>query len=270
MNSKDYLSTFDYFEFENTDNTNFERDENHYHNNYEIYYLKDGVCRYFIDDKIFLLSSGDIALIPSGVIHKTNYDSEYHSRMLINCNDTFISDSVKKVFYDFPHFAKCDAIEKKIEQIFYEIEKEYLSPDKHFNDIIKSKITELLVLISRQNLAPKNSDITNTVIDSAINYIRKNYSENISLQNVAKECFVSPEHLSRTFKKKTGFGFNEYLTIFRLKKANSLFIDNPKAKISDVAFKCGFNDSNYFSKVYKKIYNTSPTITKKSNIKKDA
>ena len=72
---------------------------------------------------------------------------------------------------------------------------------------------------------------------------------------------------SRKFKKETGFGFNEYLNIYRLKKADIWLRNDPKAKISEIAINCGFNDSNYFSKVYKKVYKISPKDAKKeSNI----
>ena len=90
-----------YFEFENSVNTNFKRDEIHYHNRYEIYYLTKGICWYFIDKKSYHLESGDIAFIPKGVIHKTNYETEFHSRLLINCSENFIPDSVKNIFSSF-------------------------------------------------------------------------------------------------------------------------------------------------------------------------
>ena len=70
---------------------------------------------------------------------------------------------------------------------------------------------------------------------------------------------VSQEHLSRTFKKDTGLGFNEYLNVYRLKRANAILTENPKSKVSQVAVRCGFGDSNYFSNTYKKMYGISPS-----------
>ena len=58
-------------------------------------------------------------------------------------------------------------------------------------------------------------------------------------------------------------GFNEYLNIYRLKKANAMLLETPKRKIAEVAALCGFGDSNYFSKQYKKMYGISPTETRK-------
>ena len=81
----------------------------------------------------------------------------------------------------------------------------------------------------------------------------------LTQQAVAERCFVSREHLSRIFKKETGFGFNEYLNLYRLKKANAILTKNPKSRVSRVSARCGFNDSNYFSKQYKKIYGVAPS-----------
>ena len=89
----------------------------------------------------------------------------------------------------------------------------------------------------------------------------------MTLSETAAYCYISKEHLSRIFKKETGFGFNEYLTVYRLKKAESLLRDQPKGKISEIAYLCGFNDSNYFSKVYKKTFGISPTEMKNAKKK---
>ena len=88
--------------------------------------------------------------------------------------------------------------------------------------------------------------------------MQKNFASDITLSGIAKMCSVSPEHMSRTFKKETGFGFSEYLTHLRLKEAEYL-LKNSTLPITDVAYQCGFFDSNYFSVVFKKIFGVSPS-----------
>ena len=96
-------------------------------------------------------------------------------------------------------------------------------------------------------------------VENAIDYIRANYMYRLTLSETAKHCAVSPEHLSRVFKKETGFGFNEYLNLYRLKKAESILKSGQGKTIAQVAAACGFNDSNYFSNTYKKMYGISPS-----------
>ena len=85
----------------------------------------------------------------------------------------------------------------------------------------------------------------------------------MTLDDVAAACYISKEHLSRTFKRETGFGFSEYLNLYRLKKADALLRDRPELRVVDVAMRCGYNDSNYFSKVYKKMFGVSPKQAQK-------
>ena len=75
---------------------------------------------------------------------------------------------------------------------------------------------------------------------------------------MAEMFSVCPEHFSREFKKETGFGFCEYLNLLRLKKAEQLLKQNDKIRVSEVSEMVGFNDSNYFSLKFKKMYGTSP------------
>ena len=88
--------------------------------------------------------------------------------------------------------------------------------------------------------------------------ISENFQTNLVLNDLAESFSVSPEHLSRTFKKETGFGFNEYLTLVRLQKAEQFLEDGELKTVSEIAYACGFNDSNYFSDRFKKTHGISP------------
>ena len=98
----------------------------------------------------------------------------------------------------------------------------------------------------------------NQLVENVVAYIKENYALDISLAAMAKMHFVSAEHLSRTFKRETGFGFSEYLTLVRLRQAEYLLKDRADKSISEIAYLCGFNDSNYFSDKFKKAYGVSP------------
>lgn len=251
-----------FFEFENAVRPYIVKGNIHYHNSYEIYYLTEGSCKYFIDKKTYNISAGDIVLIPKGVIHKTHYETKNYKRILINCSGSYIPFSVKTKIKEISCFSGTPAIKKKIEENLAAIEKEYLSPDEFSDDIIRNKLGEILLTIARSSSSAARGSEEIPVVDRALEYIHTHYMSGVTLADTAAFCYISKEHLSRIFKKETGFGFNEYLTVYRLKKAESLLRDNPKAKVSEIAYLCGFNDSNYFSKVYKRMYNVSPTHTK--------
>ena len=235
----------------------------HYHNDYEIYYLVDGFCRYFVNNNSYIVSSGDVIIIPPKVIHNTVYDKSKRSRILISCPKSYIPDSVITKIYENPCFRKSPDTESKVKEIFKCIENETLIDDAFSQDAIRNKIGELLLLLARNCNTGSEVAAKSTLIEQAIDYIKHNYSlNNITLSQTAEHCFVSKEHLSRTFKKETGCGFRKFLNIYRLKKAEAMLKAHPEYKIVDVALRCGFNDSNYFSKVYKQLYKKSPTQSK--------
>ncbi|MBQ2274419.1 MAG: helix-turn-helix transcriptional regulator [Clostridia bacterium] len=253
-----------YFVFSSAIDGEYKKSGAHYHDTVEIYFLLDGRCWYFIDNKSYLLDSGDIAIIPSGVIHKTNYETPRHSRLLINCDEWFISKTIKNTLRNMPCFPKSDASFQKCQKLFAEIEKESKTNDEFSYDVIRAKISELLILIARENKEKVPDVVQSAIIEKAVRYIQKNHQGSVTLEDTAKHCFVSAAHLSRTFKKETGFGFCEYLNIYRLKKADALLSDGEKYKISEIAEMCGFEDSNYFSKMYKRMYGIPPRERKKS------
>lgn len=251
------------FQFQSAVDTAEGKSDNHYHNNYEIYYLTQGQCRYFIDKHSYLISAGDVAVIPPGVIHKTVYETPTHSRKLINCGAWFIPATVREKVGEFPCFTGSPATQKQIERIFAAIEREKEAPDEFFADSMRARMAQLLLLIARESRSVERRQSESPIVEKAVAEIRRQYAKTVTLEGVAAACFVSKEHLSRTFRRETGFGFSEYLNLYRLKRADMLLQERPDMRVVDVAMQCGFNDSNYFSKVYKKMFGISPKQAQK-------
>ncbi len=95
-------------------------------------------------------------------------------------------------------------------------------------------------------------------------YVEKHYSDKITLEDIAKDIAINKSYLSRLFKKETGQVFQNYLIKFRMDKAADHILKSNK-RITDIAFEVGFNDIFYFNRVFKKIYNMSPSEYKKMN-----
>lgn len=231
----------------------------HYHSFYEIYYLTEGVCHYLIEGKLFEMDEGDIVFIPKGQIHKTSYD-DVHSRLLINCSDEYLKNadfSEAFVYRNEKHSHEILGIMKKIEE-------EYLKDDKFSQSLIKGYMQQLLAVVYRNENRYKNTRHQNKYVQKALDMLEKDFTREISLSAFADEFGISAEHFSRIFKSETGLGFNEYLSTLRLKKAESILRQNNKDTIADIAFSCGFNDSNYFCEKFKKNYGMSPLKYRKS------
>lgn len=90
-------------------------------------------------------------------------------------------------------------------------------------------------------------------------YIHTNYEDPaLSVREIAEEMGKSMSYLCVVFKKETGNTLNQYLTEVRIDAAKVL-LDNPRNSIQMVAEKCGYGDSSYFARAFKKITGQSPS-----------
>ena len=99
--------------------------------------------------------------------------------------------------------------------------------------------------------------------NSSVYLIRRCISENymkpmLSTHDIADFAGLSPSYACTVFKNETGKTINQYLTEFRMKKAQELLAD-PVNNVTDVARQSGYSDSNYFGKAFKKYTGFSPS-----------
>lgn len=93
----------------------------------------------------------------------------------------------------------------------------------------------------------------NEQISQAAEFIKLNYQKDICLDEVARAVSLSPYYLSKLFKTVTGENFIDYLTRYRLTVAADLLKEGA-LNVSEICFKVGYNDPNYFSKLFKKYF----------------
>jgi two-component system response regulator YesN len=103
------------------------------------------------------------------------------------------------------------------------------------------------------------------VVNSAVDYIRTYYQRRLTLEEIAQQVYVSPSYLSRLFKKEIGCTVIELLTKVRVEEAKKVFHD-PKYTVRQVAAEIGFEDANYFSKVFRRIEGITPSEYKQKAI----
>jgi len=97
----------------------------------------------------------------------------------------------------------------------------------------------------------------------AVNHIDQRYWDtSLSLESAAEELQISPGYLSRLMKRETGLSFVEYLNRIRVKKATQ-FLNDPAAKVFEVAERVGYRSQHYFSRAFRKAMGTPPSEYKK-------
>lgn len=97
----------------------------------------------------------------------------------------------------------------------------------------------------------------NYVYGHIITYINKNFQNNITLSELTELCHCSKSHISHLFKAKSGCGLCEYINDKRCEYAARMLCSSDM-RIGEIAFSAGFDDSNYFSNVFRKYAGISP------------
>lgn len=89
-------------------------------------------------------------------------------------------------------------------------------------------------------------------------YIHAHYMEELSMKNVAHAMNYSDAYFCKLFKQCFQVNFSTYLNEFRVEKAMAM-MENPRVNVKDISRSCGYTDSNYFSRVFKRITGLTPT-----------
>ncbi len=126
------------------------------------------------------------------------------------------------------------------------------------HEVFESAITNKIVhQETKQYSSISSVDGISFQISSAISFIQSNYSKELSLKTVGEHCGVSEGHLSKLFVRELGKSFVDYVNCLRIEEAEKL-LSTTNLKIYQVAEFTGFNSSEHFCRVFKKVTGNSP------------
>ena len=147
---------------------------------------------------------------------------------------------------------------KKAEHLVDELEQELLATKPGFKAITTALLVELLIHLSRcYSKSSKPEALSLLRIANAINYIERHYAEQINFTKLARSAGMSPRTFQRAFQRATGTSAKNYLITTRLKHAVE-FLKYHNYSVTESAYKAGFKDSNYFTRIFKKYMKMSP------------
>lgn len=234
----------------------------HYHDEHELYYLQEGRTTYFIDHEIFSVEKGDFVFVPRGILHRTDSgDCRKNTRILLNFPDDVFDGKAGALYQALcaqPVFSVPGDRLLELEGLFWRIEREYKGREAYAEILTYGYITELLALLCRCRRQKKSGiQESDRIIYEITSYIGENYGQDLSLQEIARRFSISESYLSRKFKAVTGIGLNRYITYVRMSNAEKL-LRRGGMSVAQTAVSCGYNDTNYFSMVFRKIHGVTP------------
>ncbi|MCF6349367.1 MAG: AraC family transcriptional regulator [Flavobacteriaceae bacterium] len=141
-----------------------------------------------------------------------------------------------------------------IERLVYTFTKNEKSKDVLLDLMIKELIVRLLQTKAKYSiLNDKQGVFSDTRIGTVIKYIKEHLTDkNINVDSLAEKAYMSTSHFHKKFKNTLGISPIDYINTERIKFAKKLISENRNLRVSDIAFKSGFNSVSYFNRQFKK------------------
>ena len=98
-----------------------------------------------------------------------------------------------------------------------------------------------------------------------IKEIEMNYSLPLSVETMSRKVYVTPQYLSRLFRRYLNCSTYEYLTSYRIGKAKELLITSPSLEIKEIAHRTGFSDPSHFIAIFRKAVGVTPLEFRRLN-----
>ncbi len=254
----------------------------HFHTFYEMCILLDDNAAHLINGSWYNLHCCDIVALRPSLLHRTQYpEGAPRKRLIIQFNfpkePPQLEGSMKAIYSIFNEKVPIYRFEGKYQRLVFEklngIFQLSQSPDTLSDLLIHNRFLEFLGLIytfRNKNIYSNNADF-DTVTEKMYKitaYIHKHYAEDLSLEGLANEFYLSPSYLSHQFKNVTGFGLTNYIQMTRVRNAQArLVLEN--TPITDIAFNCGFNSFSQFNRTFNKFAGKSPSAFRKESAYKD-
>lgn len=245
----------------------------HYHREFEFLVITKGTVNVQVEKESYILKKGEGVFINSGSIHMiSSADKAEHGFIALVFDYSLLCSESDKIFTSYIKHIINQSLLLPVslsKEICIQIEKVctiFEQASFGYEFYIKSSLYNILFFLiqnARKIKAPVPS-VKSNIIKTVIDYIKKNYSKTISLQELAEHVHTSREYLCRIFNEITSVSPVVYLNHYRIQQSTFLLLDN-NLSISDIAFSCGFHNSSYFNKLFKRYMGCTPTEFRESS-----
>lgn len=226
----------------------------HMHKEIEIVYVINGECNAYADRKLHSMKKNDIFIsFPNQVHYYENAINCPHYLIIVNPN---IFYNLNEMLYD--NIPECNVISLHNNNKIFKLIKQVFKVNGEFSEImIVGLLNQVLALIMPQLEFKTKIKTDNYTLKNILKYCTHNFSNNISLDDIAQELHLNKYYISHLLNKKLGINFNSYINMLRINKACDLLTDTSK-KIIDISEEVGFGSTRSLNRAFLKIMKCTP------------
>lgn len=244
----------------------------HTHDYYEFYFFLEGSVSMQIDTKQYALTHGDIILIPPNLPHNLVIHNpvvpyrrfvfwisqEFCSRLLAVSKDygylmQFVQTKKQYIFYN--DRITFNSIQSKLLRLLEEMQGNRFCREPQISLYVNDLILHMNRIVYEKMHPPQQSE-TDLLYQNICSFIEEHIEENLSLERISNEFFLSKYHIAHLFKEHMGLSIHQYITKKRLSLCRQAIEGDMTIKEAYQTF--GFGDYTSFFRAFKKEYGISP------------
>lgn len=249
----------------------------HDHDFLELAYVLEGTAIHYVNGISCQITKGDYIIIDYNVMHKYEKTSDNSSFKIMNCifSPRIIDETLKncrqfsEVINHYLINFNIQNLKTKPTQFIYHdsdgeilslltrMHAEYNTKKMGYQEILRSRLIELLICTMRKIQLPDSESIDNSMVQHVIRYIQKHYPEKLSLNEITSKYNFSLSQKGYIFKKETGMNFQDYVQNIRINESCRLLI-NTNLTITEVSSAVGYSDVKFFNELFKRYLGITP------------
>lgn len=244
----------------------------HHHDFYEVYLFVNGKVDYWIEGRLYRLQPGDLLLINPMELHRPIVSAEngVYERVVLWIEKAYLeslSSDNASLTRCFDHALPTHTNLLRPSTVWRsdliarlnELVREYYG--KEYGSALSANglFLQFMVELNRMALQGEGASLreeSSPLVTKVLAYIEEHYAEELTLESLAQQFFVSKYHLSHEFSRAVGIGVCRYISLKRLLIAKQLMSDGVLP--GDVFAACGFRDYTNFYRAFKAEYGISP------------
>ncbi|MBA4388295.1 MAG: hypothetical protein C0404_09965 [Verrucomicrobia bacterium] len=239
----------------------------HFGPNWELVHIVRGVVTLHLDGDVFKGKAGDTLLVPAQMLHRDEFPlgSEFEVLHIMFRWDDAAALFPKHINGDLVRLPRVD--KQAVRELAFETYDCFRARRMIWEEMTRACLYRLLLFMkscSRELNMPAAACETGAakarrrvMIQSAKEFIQNNLDKPVMLSDIAAHLGISAYHLSHLFSEESGFTLSSYLVNSRMEKATALLAD-PAMRVAEVGYEVGFEDPNYFCKVFRRHFGCSP------------
>ncbi|MBP3673322.1 MAG: helix-turn-helix domain-containing protein [Oscillospiraceae bacterium] len=243
----------------------------HHHDFYEIYFFLSGNVSFKVEGRSYHLEPGDLLLINPQELHQPEIGQDnLYERIVLwidrgylvaMCgNGVNLAACFDREAPNHTNLLRLSKVRRAfISQLLEQMNREYYSSEMGSEAYAQGLLLQFMVEINRlarQNATPVQKREEPDLVSQVLGYIGNHYQENITLESLAAEFYVSKYHLSHEFSHRVGTSVYRYVIFRRLMQARELMAAGQAP--GEVYQSCGFGDYANFYRAFKGEYGISP------------